>query len=301
MTLPATRLPSPSRATRIELPTLAVAAVIHAGWLVVTWWHAALPLPLVALLGGLLVAWHGSLQHETIHGHPTGRRAIDGLIGSIPLSLWLPYAVYRRTHIAHHATRRTTDPHADPESHYRAEAGGWRHRIALLEAPLAARLVFGPLIRISLFLIDELRRAWAEPALFLRDWLPHLLGVAAVLWWLHYVDLPVPVYLAAFVYPGMMLSLLRSFAEHRADGDPSRRAAIVRRPGLFGLLFLHNNLHAVHHARPDLSWYRLPAYFRANRLSFAQAPTYGSYLEILRTYAWRAQDDVVHPDYRRHA
>lgn len=290
---------SASRPVRIELPTLLVAAKIHGGWLTLTWGHASLPLPLLALLDGLLVAWHGSLQHEIIHGHPTGRRVIDSLIGAVPLSLWLPYAIYRRTHLAHHATRHTTDPHADPESHYRAEAGGWRHRIALLEAPLAARLLLGPPLRIGLFLIDELRRASTESRLFVRDWLPHLMGVAVVLWWLHHVDLPLLVYLAAFVYPGMALSLLRSFAEHRADGDPSRRAAIVRRPGLFGLLFLHNNLHAVHHARPDLSRYRLPAHFRTNRAAFAQAPAYDSYLEIIRTYAWRAQDDVIHPDYRR--
>jgi fatty acid desaturase len=301
MTASTTRSQFTPRAVRIELPTLLIAAIIHLGWLTVTWWHAALPLPLLVLLGGTLVAWHGSLQHETIHGHPTGRRAIDRLIGAAPLSLWLPYAIYRRTHIAHHATRWTTDPHADPESNYRAEAGDWRHRIALLEAPLAARLILGPPIRICLFLIDELRRASIEPRLVLRDWLPHLIGVGAVLWWLGHVGLPFSTYWIAFVYPGTALSLLRSFAEHRADGDPSRRAAIVRRPGPFGLLFLHNNLHAVHHARPELLWYRLPGYFRANRATFAQAPAYDSYLEVVRAYAFRPQDDVIHPDYRRPA
>lgn len=291
--------PQPAfRVATVEVPTFVIALTIYGGWLAVTQWHAALPLPLLALLGGLLIAWHGSLQHETIHGHPTGIRTIDSLIGSAPLSLWLPYAIYRRTHVAHHATPKTTDPYADPESHYCAEPGGWRHRLALLEAPLAARLLIGPTIRIGLFLVDELRRAVAEPGRFGSDWLPHLVGVAAVLGWLRHVGLGLDVYLLAFVYPGAALSLLRSFAEHRANENPRRRAAIVRRPGPFGLLFLNNNLHAAHHARPDLSWYRLPGYFRRHRQAFAEAPAYESYLQIIRDYAWRGQDDVVHPDYR---
>lgn len=282
----------------VEIPTLIVAAAIHGGWLMLTGWHDFLPLPVLALFGGLLIAWHSSLQHETIHGHPTGHRMIDAAIGSVPLSLWLPYSVYRSSHIAHHATRQTTDPHADPESHYCAEASGWRYHLARFEAPLGGRLLLGPPIRLGLFLISEARRAWTTPAAWARDWLPHLAMVAPVLWWLDHVDLPLGTYLLTFVYPGAALSLLRSFAEHRADADPARRAAIVERPGIFGLLFLNNNLHAVHHARPELAWYRLPGHFRSNRAAFALAPRYGSYGKIVREHAWQAQDHVVHPDYR---
>ena len=32
---------------------------------------------------------------------------------------------------------------------------------------------------------------------------------------------------------------------------------------LLSLLFLNNNLHAAHHAEPDLPWYRLPARARS--------------------------------------
>ena len=284
----------------MELPTLAVAVAIYAGWLALTWWHAAIPVPLLAALGGIVIAWHGSLQHETIHGHPTGSNALNAAIGFAPLSLWLPYSIYRRSHRDHHATPRITDPQLDPESQYHAAPSGWRYRLARIEAALAARLLLGPPIRIGLFLVDEVRRAFATPREWARDWLPHLAALVPLFWWLDHVGLSVSTYLIAFVYPGAALSLLRSFAEHRADSAADKRAAIVRRGGLLGLLFLNNNLHAVHHARPDLSWYRLPAYFRVHHAHFAQAPHYESYGAILRMFLWRAQDDVLHPDFNSH-
>lgn len=286
------------RRPRLELPTLLLAVVIHGGWLGLTYWHALVPLPVLAPLGGLVVAWHGSLQHETIHGHPTGNRWIDGAIGFAPLALWLPYPVYRRSHLAHHRTPRITDPFDDPESHYLAEAGGWRHRIAAVEATLPARLVLGPLIRVPRFLGGELLRAVRTPKAWAMDWLPHIAVLVPLLCWLAWVDLPFATYLLAFVYPGTALSLLRSFAEHRASSEPGRRAAIVERGGMLGLLFLNNNLHAAHHARPDLAWYRLPGYFERRRAAFAKAPHYRGYGEIVRRFAWRAQDALVHPDYR---
>jgi fatty acid desaturase len=255
-------------------------------------------LPVLILFGGAIIAWHGSLQHETIHEHPTGVRWIDSAIGFAPLALW-PYGIYRRSHLAHHNTTRITDPFDDPESHYLGQVSGLRHIFARLEAPLAGRLIFGPSIRIGGFLATETLRAWRPPAAWARDWLPHLAALIPLLWWLDRVGLSPVTYMLAFVYPGTALSLLRSFAEHRADRDPDRRAAIVERPGLLGLLFLNNNLHAAHHARPDLAWYRLPAHFRRHRAMFAGAPFYHGYGEIGRRFVWRAQDDIVHPDYRQ--
>lgn len=292
------KAPAARPASAIELPTLAAALAIHAGWAALTLWHAALPLWLLAVLGGLITAWHGSLQHETIHGHPTGNRLVDYAIGMLPLALWLPYSIYRRSHLAHHATPHTTDPFDDPESHYCASNGGPLYWLARLEATLAGRMLLGPVIRIVRFFLSELRRARIDRAATARDWVPHLAMLLPVLWWLDHVELPLTTYILAFVYPGASLSLLRSFAEHRADANKARRAAIVLRPGLFGILFLNNNLHAVHHARPDLAWYRLPGEFRRNRSAFAGAPHYRSYGDVVYRYAWRAQDEVVHPDYR---
>ena len=55
---------------------------------------------LSAPLLSVLLTWYGSLQHETIHGHPTPFRRFNGMLGSLPLSLWIPYTVYRETHFA---------------------------------------------------------------------------------------------------------------------------------------------------------------------------------------------------------
>src|SRR5205085_2494810 len=85
---------------------------IYAGWFALTYAHRLLPWPVLAALGGFVLAWHGSLQHETIHGHPAGAT----WLGRPPLSLWLPYAIYRETHRRHHATEHLADPEHDPEA-----------------------------------------------------------------------------------------------------------------------------------------------------------------------------------------
>ena len=54
-----------------EWPTLLVAAAIYAGFAALTWFYHALPWWLVFPAGAYVVAWHGSLQHEAVHGHPT--------------------------------------------------------------------------------------------------------------------------------------------------------------------------------------------------------------------------------------
>src|SRR5215813_10849860 len=106
------------RRSPLEAPTLVVAFVSHAGWLAVTWaaGHGA-PLLALAPIGAFLVAWHGSLQHEIVHGHPTRARAINTLLASLPIGLWMPFGVYREQHLRHHASE-LTDPLDDPESFY---------------------------------------------------------------------------------------------------------------------------------------------------------------------------------------
>lgn len=283
---------------RVERPTLLLAATIYASWILLTYWHHSIPWPLLTVLGGVIIAWHGSLQHETIHGHPTGRKWIDAAIGAPPLALWLPYGIYHRSHLAHHRTPHITDPLSDPESHYLAGKESLTHRLARLESTLAGRLLLGPPIRIGSFLTSEITRLYREPSSAAREWIPHILLLGPVLWWLDRVDLSLSTYLFAFIYPGTALTLLRSYAEHRADQMPNQRAAIVAGPAALGLLYLHNNLHAVHHARPDLPWYRLPDHYRRSADAFEGAPYYRSFGEIFRRFAWRPQDDVIHPDYR---
>ncbi len=72
-------------------------------------------------------------------------------------------------------------------------------------------------------------------------------------------------YLMEFVYPGLVLGMMRSFTEHRWAERPSERTAVVESNWVFGLVFLWNNLHVVHHVFPTLSWWKMPRIWRENR------------------------------------
>jgi fatty acid desaturase len=293
------------RRRQIEVPTLLLAAVIYGSWVALTWWHRTLPDWLLACAGAWIIAWHGSLQHETIHGHPTRIGRINALIGGVPLSLWLPYCAYRRSHIAHHRSIAITDPYDDPESRYLTAPAGWwgRSKVAIerVQSTLFGRLLLGPFLTVGRFLSGEVARGWRSPRETASDWIPHLAGVALVVAWLAICRISVAHYLLLFVYPGISLTLLRSFAEHRASRKPGHRVAIVERAGVFGLLFLNNNLHAAHHRAPGLAWYVLPDFHRRYRQQLLRANgglLYRGYYDIVRRFAFRPHDTIVHPDHR---
>ena len=250
--------------------------------------------------GGWLIAWHGSLQHETIHGHPTPWRRCNRALGIIPLSLWLPYARYETLHLAHHSTEDLTVPGADPESRYLPAGGGRARRaVSAVTSTLAGRLLLGPALEIGGFLASEARALAAGAPGARRAWAIHLLGVAAIWAWLTYAcRLSLGRYCVEFVYPGAALSLLRSFAEHRADPAPARRIAVVERAPILGLLFLNNNLHAVHHAFPGASWRELPRLYARHRGELLAANgglVYRGYAEVVRRFLLRPHDVLVHP------
>jgi len=287
---------------RIEWPTWGVILSVYGGWLAATWAHSLVPGPLLALLGGLVVAWHGSLQHEAVHGHPTGRRRLDALIAGAPLGLWLPFPLYRLSHLAHHRTARLTDPLDDPESFY-VTAEGWaamhplRRALHRALSTLVGRIVLGPAWIIARFLRSELR-ALARGE-HVGVWAVHAAVCTLVLTWVVFVcGMSLATYLACFVYPGLSLTLLRSFAEHRPAPAADRRSAIVEAGSLLSLLFLNNNLHFVHHAAPSLPWYRLPERYRAHRTAVLDRNggyLFAGYWNIARAYALRSKGSPVHP------
>jgi len=291
----------PRRRRSIDGATLLVAGLIYAGWAALTLAAPHMPPLLVAALGGWLLAWHGSLQHETIHGHPTPWNWANRLLGAAPLSLWLPYERYRTLHQAHHATEHLTEPGHDPEARYLAPGAGRFSRLtARLTSTLIGRLVLGPPVEIASFLASEAKAALAGGPGVREAWGRHLLWAAGIVAWLVGVcGLSLPDYLLLFVYPGAALSLLRSFAEHRADREPARRIAVVERAPILGLLFLNNNLHAAHHAFPAASWRELPRLYAEHRTELLKANgglVYRGYGEVFRRFALAPHDAVVHPD-----
>src|SRR5271155_2343604 len=172
----------------VEWPTLALCAAIYGGWLALTWWHAALPAWLVFPGLAWLVAWHSSLQHEVLHGHPTRVRSINDALGFVPLSLWLPYHIYRVSHLRHHDDARLTDPLDAPESRYwlpeqwQLLSGGGR-LLFMAQNTFFGRLLVGPAWIIGRFLYFQSRALAAGIPGTRRVWVPHLVAVAVVLAW----------------------------------------------------------------------------------------------------------------------
>ena len=288
----------------VEWPTLALAAVIYGAWLCLTWFHASLPWPLLLVGGAWTVAWHASLQHELIHGHPTRLPWLNRALGLLPLLPHVPFDRYRVLHLAHHRDERLTDPLDDPETHYLTPAawhglGPWGRVAVRATAVLAGRLVIGPVWAIGRFLWQEAARAWRGGPGVRAAWVWHMPLLAAVLAWVMLAcRMSFLAYAACFWLPGTALLLLRSFAEHRAAPDAAHRTAIVERAPVLGLLFLYNNLHAAHHERPGLAWYRLPGWYRRERarlLARNGGLVYRGYVDGARRYWFSAHDQPVHP------
>ena len=296
-------MPSP-RPAPPEWPTILLAVVIYAGWLGLTFFHAALPVWLLVPLGGWFCAWQSSLQHEVIHGHPTRWRRVNDAIGAPPLLLFLPFAAYRISHLTHHRDERLTDPLDDPESWYWtpedwARLSGIKRWLVQAQTTFAGRMLLGPPWVAGRYMAQEFVRIAHGNRLHLRIWCGHMVSVALVLFWVCGVcKMSFWLYLLAFVYPGTALMLMRSFAEHLAQANVQERIAVVENTPLFGLLFLHNNLHCVHHDKPKLPWYQIPAAYRASRaqvLAGNGGLVYQGYLDVARRFWLTPHDGPVHP------
>jgi fatty acid desaturase len=288
----------------VEWPTLLLAVGIYGAWLLLTYYHRAIPIYLLVPLGAWTLAWHGSMQHELIHNHPTRNQRLNNALGFPPLVLWLPYDIYRNLHLTHHRDERLTDPLDDPESRYWTLESwqdlGWFGRLVLnAQSVLLGRLILGPAWSIVYFLVAETRRLLAGDWSHLRIWIAHGLGVAAVVIWLKAVcGFSLLAYIFCFVYPATALLQIRSFAEHRAAAQSAHRTAIVENSPILGLLFLYNNLHIAHHTFPQIPWYALPGYYRRHRTAFIKRNgglLYQGYDDVFRRFLLKPHDGRLHP------
>ena len=290
-------------ARRTEAPTWGLIVLIYGGWLALTWWWRDLPLLAILLLGTWICAWHMSLQHELIHQHPTRSRRLNMLLGLPPLSMWLPFPIYCAQHLQHHRSPAITDPLEDPESTYMsaeawARAGVVRRWLHVACNTAIGRMLVGPPRAVVVFWLGQLRLARGPKAPW-GAWIAHAGGVALLSAWIIGVCHIAPAaYLLCVVYPGTAMIMLRSLAEHRAAAHPEDRTAVVEHAPILGLLYLHNNLHALHHAHPQIPWYALPAHWRRTRgrlLEGSQAPRYRNYADVITRYALRPHHPGPHP------
>lgn len=288
----------------VEWPTLAVAIAIYAGYGVLTLNYHNLPWWLVLPAGGLLLTWHGSLQHEVVHGHPTRWRWLNHALVFPSLWLWMPLGVYADTHLRHHNDELITDPIDDPESYYLPKeqwqrAGPIRRALLRFHNTSIGRLLIGPAVSLWRLMAVEVEAFLNGDFRHAKAWLLHVLGCVPVILWVSVVcEIPLLAYIFLFVYPGISFTLLRSFAEHQARPELGERIAIVESGPLMSLLFLNNNLHYVHHKAPQVAWYRLSERWRAGRdeiLAENGGYRYSGYGEVIRRHAFKGKEPVAWP------
>lgn len=288
---------------RHDGPTLVLAVVLYSAWFALIRFHAALPWWGIVPLGAYLIAWHFSLQHEAIHSFRGVPAWLRYAIVFPPLGLWFPYSLYRNSHSIHHRDQNLTVPGSDTESYY-VRREDWQrmnalHRALLLcNQTLLGRLSIGPLIRLWILVRREAARIAQRDFSRVPIWIVHAIAVAAIFrlcawygmrWW---------EYVLLIAYPGMSLGLLRAFTEHRAAPGPSERTAAVESNTLFGLLFLYNNLHIVHHLQPAMPWFEIPGYYRKHREELLERNDhfhFRGYWEIASRFLVRPVFHPVHP------
>lgn len=287
----------------IEWPTWSLIAALYLCWGLLTWHAISLPWWMLILPGGYLVCLHGSLQHEALHGHPTRSAALNEALLFPAMSLWFPYRRYRKLHLAHHRNDHLTDPLEDPESFY-FEPPQWQDMPRAAQFLFTAmnamlgRLLLGPAVFTVRFFVAEMKSI-ARNREIARAWLLHAAGIAIVYVWVAAVcGLPFWQYMLLIAYPGAALTMLRSFAEHRAHDDAACRTIVVESSPLLSLAFLNNNLHMAHHERPGLAWYRLPSYYREHKQRLL-AENCGylvrGYRDLARKYLVTPKEPVAHP------
>ncbi|MCL5775444.1 fatty acid desaturase [Limibaculum sp. FT325] len=286
-----------------EWPTLALIGLCYVAWALLTLHASTLGGWLAVPLMGIVLAFHSSLQHEVLHGHPFSDQRLSDALVFPALGLFVPYERFRDTHLAHHRDEILTDPYDDPESNYLdpavwARLPGWRRALLRANNTLAGRMALGPAIGLATFWAGDLRAIRVGDPAVRRAYALHVAGLVPVVAWLAMLGtMPVWQYLLA-AYLGLSLLKIRTFLEHRAHEKAAGRSVVIEDRGPLALLFLNNNFHAVHHASPRVAWYRLPALYRARReevLRRNRGYRYASYREVFASHFLRAKDPVPHP------
>tara|TARA_B100000959_G_C14993065_1_gene628862 strand:+ start:3154 stop:4059 length:906 start_codon:yes stop_codon:yes gene_type:complete len=290
--------------SQVEWPTVAIALAVYGGWLSVIFYHEVLGSFLSVLTLAILITWHGSLQHEIVHGHPFRSESANELLGMIPINPCQPYRVYRRSHLRHHACLDLTDPSTDTESFF-IRADTWRRLspfskgFLFFHQTLLGRFLTGPIVQVISIIRHDISEVRSGDGRLLRWWLIHL-ATSAVLFFglIKLGKFSLWHYLIA-IYLGISLTLVRTYCEHKWTEQELTRSATVSSKGFWALLFLNNNLHDTHHADPDVPWYELPKRsieLESTTESMNGAGHYSGYFEVFRRHLIHPYAHPVHPE-----
>ena len=256
-----------------------------------------LAIPFLAVLG----AWHLSMQHELIHGHPFSKQWANDAIGSIPVTLWVPYFAFKKDHLEHHVSD-LTNPELDNESYYVTQeqwdkAGVIRRSAWTANRTILFRMFVWTIVSTISYGVLVIRRAARNDEGDRRAVVLHIVGIALVLYLVSLSSMPLWQFALGTLYGGRILNAIRPFPEHKYQSGIETRTAMIMAGPFMSLLMLNNNLHIAHHGEPWVPWYRYSSLMqRVNAVQRAREAGVlyeGGYAEVFRKFSFKPVDSPV--------
>jgi len=256
-----------------------------------------LAVPFLAVLG----AWHLSMQHEVLHGHPFKNQFINDAIGGIPVTLWIPYLAFKKDHHEHHLSD-LTNPALDNESYYVSQeqwdkAGRIRRAAWTANRTILFRMFVWTIVSTITYVLSVLKRAVrGEKGNRLAVAL-HVVGLVFVVYLVSLSSMPLWQFALGTTYGGRILTAIRPCPEHKYQSGVETRTAMIMAGRFMSLLMLNNNLHVAHHDEPGVPWYRYDTLMqRVNAVQRARDAGVlyeGGYAEIFRRFSFTPVDSPV--------
>ena len=256
-----------------------------------------LAVPMLAVLG----AWHLSMQHEVLHGHPFKNQFLNDAIGGIPVTLWIPYLAFKKDHHEHHLSD-LTNPALDNESYYVSQeqwdkAGRIRRAAWTANRTILFRMFVWTIVSTITYVLSVLKRAVRNEKSDRLAVALHIIGVAFVVYLVSLSSMPLWQFALGTLYGGRILNAIRPFPEHKYQSGVETRTAMIMAGRFMSLLMLNNNLHVAHHDEPGVPWYRYDKLMqRVNAVERARAAGVlyeGGYAEVFRRFSFTPVDSPV--------
>ena len=279
-----------------EWRTVAIIVAVYGGTVATVLNHDRLGGVLSVLLLAWFGAWHLSMQHEMLHGHPFRARWLNDAIASIPVTLWIPFLAFKRDHLEHHDSD-LTNPELDNESYYVSQevwdrSGRIRRAAYWANRTMIFRMFVWIVVSTTTYLAMVFRQALAGTHSRRSALALHVIGLVVVVWFVRDVaQMPMWQFALGTTYGGRVLNAMRPFPEHKYLVDTEDRTAMIMAGPVMSLLMLNNNLHVAHHDEPWVPWYdyrslmgRVNAVERARQAGLLYE---GGYWEVFRRFAVR--------------
>jgi fatty acid desaturase len=256
-----------------------------------------LAVPMLAVLG----AWHLSMQHEVLHGHPFKNQFLNDAIGGIPVTLWIPYLAFKKDHYEHHLSD-LTNPALDNESYYVSQeqwdkAGRIRRAAWTANRTILFRMFVWTIVSTITYVLSVLKRAVRGEKGDRLAVALHVVGLVFVVYLVSLSSMPLWQFALGTTYGGRILNAIRPFPEHKYQSGVETRTAMIMAGRFMSLLMLNNNLHVAHHDEPGVPWYRYDTLMqRVNAVQRARDAGVlyeGGYAEVFRRFSFTPVDSPV--------